>query len=320
MTDSPTQHDYIECTNAAIDFIVRHLDGELNLEALAEVAGFSPFHFHRVFKSLVGETLNQFVKRQRLERSLFMMSHSPELSLTEICLACGFSSSSDFSRSFKTRYGTAPSEFDVSKFRDSRRKEFEEAIAGHEQGYALKRLPPGANPDGFKAKIRDLPARTVAYIRALNPYQSNTVVDTSRQLVRWAEARGLANGQWLGYMWDDPEIVALADCRYDTAVVVDESQFKIQAAGEIGRFVFPAMTVAEVTIAGDIQLEQRAIDWLYGTWLPQSGYVPDDQPAFEAWSGQPFEHGDEHFELSCQLPIQRLAGPGRKPSKLRGTQ
>ena len=103
-------------------------------------------------------------------------------------------------------------------------------------------------------------------------------------------------------------------------MVVDESQFKIQAAGEIGRFVFPAMTVAEVTIAGDIQLEQRAIDWLYGTWLPQSGYVPDDQPAFEAWSGQPFEHGDEHFELSCQLPIRRLAGPGRKPSKLRGTQ
>jgi len=70
------------------------------------------------------------------------------------------------------------------------------------------------------------------------------------------------------------------------------------------RYEFPAMRVAEVAIAGDIQLETRAIDWLFGTWLPQSGLDPDDQPAFEAWEGQPFAHGFEHFELRCQLPVR----------------
>ena len=54
-----------------------------------------------------------------------------------------------------------------------------------------------------------------------------------------------------------------------------------------------------------LRLEARAIDWLYKTWLPSSGYVPDDQPAFEAWIGRPFAHGNEHFELACQLPIKR---------------
>jgi AraC family transcriptional regulator len=64
------------------------------------------------------------------------------------------------------------------------------------------------------------------------------------------------------------------------------------------------MRVAELVIRGDIQLEVRALDWLYQTWLPNSGYVPDDHPAFEAWIGRPFAHGPSHFELACQLPVR----------------
>ena len=54
----------------------------------------------------------------------------------------------------------------------------------------------------------------------------------------------------------------------------------------------------------DVPLEQRAIDWMYGTWLPRARYVPDDQPAFEAWVGRPFAHGLEHFELDMHLPVR----------------
>jgi len=117
----------------------------------------------------------------------------------------------------------------------------------------------------------------------------------------WASARGFADRQWLGYMWEDPEIVALKDCRYDVAVEVDD----VRSEGEIGRFQFPAMRVAEVRIKGDIALETRALDWMFGTWLPRSGYVPDDQPSFEAWIGRPFAHGFELFEIACQLPVKR---------------
>ena len=306
---NPRRMNYIERTNAAIDFIVRNLDGELKLERIAQVACFSPFHFHRVFRLLVGETLNHFVKRQRLERALYLMSHAPGHSLTEIALECGFSSSSDFSRSFKRRYGTAPSAFDVDVFRVSRRKEFDATMASNENGPGLTRLPVGSNPDGFEVTMRELPARTVAYIRVLDPFRSNSsaVVDAYNRLMDWADQCDLANGEWLGYMWEDPEIVALEDCRYDVALAIDSSRFDLRPQGEIGRFEFPPMLVADVAIRGDLQLEQRAIDWLYGTWLPRSGFVPDDQPAFEAWTGRPFSHGHEYFELSCQLPVKRAA-------------
>ncbi len=302
--------DYVQSVNRAIDHVTRNLDGSLQLDEVARAAGFSPFHFHRVFKSLTGETLGNFVKRQRLERSLYLMSHARGRSLTEIALECGFSSSSDFSRSFKQRFGTPPSAFDLATFRDSRRDEFNKAQSADASDGAsdvdgalrFARLPPGENPDGFAVELRDLPPRTVAYVRVLDPYSSFTAVRQAyERLMAWASARGLSDRQWLGYQWEDPEIVALKDCRYDVAVEVDD----VRPEGEIGRFQFPAMRVAEVRIKGDVQLELRALDWLFGTWLPRSGYVPDDQPAFEAWIGRPFAHGFEQFAIACQLPVNR---------------
>ncbi len=292
---------YIERVNLAIDHIVQNLDQRIVLEDVARVACFSPFHFHRVFRTLVGETLKQFVRRVRLERALHTMVHRPDRSLTEIALASGFSTSSDFSRTFKQRYGVPPSVFDADTFRARNRETLDAKAAPYREGHHLTRLVPGENPDGFVVTLRELPARTVAYIRVLDPFREGAVVQAAERLVAWADERGLGNGQWLGYMWEDPEIVAMEDCRYDVALVVDE----VQPNGAVGRFEFPPMRVVEVEIRGDIALEQRAIDWMFGTWLPQSGYEPDAQPAFEAWVGRPFAHGYEEFAIRCQLPIKK---------------
>jgi AraC family transcriptional regulator len=126
--------DYVARVNCAIDHVVSNLAHPLTLAEVSKAAGFSPFHFHRVFKAFLGETLNQFVKRQRLERALFLMSHAPRRSLTDVALDCGFSSSSEFSRSFKQHYGLPPSVFDIETFRNCRREELDREsgwIASH---------------------------------------------------------------------------------------------------------------------------------------------------------------------------------------------
>src|SRR3954464_13058899 len=89
--------DYVDRVNRAIDYIADHLDAPLKLDDVARVACFSPFHFHRIFQALVGETVHDFVKRTRLERALYLMAHDAGRSLTDVALACGFSGSSDFS-------------------------------------------------------------------------------------------------------------------------------------------------------------------------------------------------------------------------------
>ncbi len=128
-TSAQAPVDYVERVNRAIDYIVHNLDQPLRLEHVAGVACFSPFHFHRVFRSLVGETLNQFVKRLRLERALFLMAHDSQRPLTEVALSCGFSSSSDFSRNFRQRYGVPPSALDLETFRNSKRDDIQTLTA-----------------------------------------------------------------------------------------------------------------------------------------------------------------------------------------------
>jgi AraC family transcriptional regulator len=304
-----TSLDYVARVNRAIDFILQNLDQPLKLEIVAGAAGFSPFHFHRIFRSLVGESLSEFVKRIRLEHAVALMSRENRetrrrQSLTEIALACGFASSADFSRCFRQRYGVPPSRFDVASFRAKRRDEWQTAVTDAKHAahrHLLDKLEPGANPDGFAVRLRRLPPRVVAYIRVLDSYREGAVVSAIERLVRWADARGLGDGQWLGYMWDDPEIVPHEKCRYDVGVEVPD----VTPCGEVGRMEFPAMQVAEVEVRGAIDLEMRALDWLFGTWLPASGFVPTEQPGSELWMGRPFAHGTEHFELLLHLPVER---------------
>lgn len=291
-------HDYVDRINRAIDHVTRNLAEPLRLEDVAQVACFSPFHFHRIFRALVGETLHAFVKRLRLEHALTLMSRRDGSSLTDIALACGFSSSSDFSRSFRAHFGVPPSVLDVERFRRMRRDQMIDALVPDDRA-RLERLPPGENPDGFTVRIRDVPPRRVAYVRVFRPYAGGVTEATAR-LMAWARERGLAGGQWLGYQWEDPEIVPLELCRYDVGLEIPAT---VAVDGDVSVTDFPAMKLAEIEMAGPIELEMRALDWLYTTWLPRSGYVPDHQPGFEAWNGEPFAHGYEHFDLRLQLAV-----------------
>jgi AraC family transcriptional regulator len=142
--------DYVERVNRAIDHVVSNLAHPLTLQEVSKAAGFSPFHFHRVFKSFLGETLNQFVKRLRLERALFLMSHAPRRSLTDVALDCGFSSSSDFSRSFKQHYGLPPSVFHIETFRNRMREEFERLLSSQNGSPRITTLPAGHGNEHFE--------------------------------------------------------------------------------------------------------------------------------------------------------------------------
>src|SRR5262249_38231174 len=169
-TRAATAQTYVQRVNLAIDYIVGRLAEPLRLRDLARVAMLSPFHFHRVFQTLVGSTPADFVQRLRLEKALTMLTHPRPPSLTAIALACGFSSSSDFSRCFKRRFGIPPSSFDLDAWRRTHGAELEAIVEQAAPRPHLKRLPPRHNPDSLPVRIRELPARTVAYIRAGLPY------------------------------------------------------------------------------------------------------------------------------------------------------
>jgi AraC-like DNA-binding protein len=80
----------------------------LDVRALAAVAHVSPAHFIRSFRAVFGETPHRYLRRRRVERSMFLLRET-ERSVTEICLAVGFTSLGTFSRTFRTIVGETPS-------------------------------------------------------------------------------------------------------------------------------------------------------------------------------------------------------------------
>lgn len=286
---------YVDRVNRAIDFMLAHLAEPLNLEDVARAARFSPYHFHRIFAAIAQETPHAFLKRARLERAVFLLANRRELSLTDIALECGFSSSSDFSRSFRAHFGVPPRLYDVDRARQTGREEMQKKLH-----IDPARVAQSADPQAFQLELLDLPARRVAYLRVHRPYEGQGVLEAIARLRSWAEPRGLAGGQWLGYQWDDPELVALEKCRYDLGLEIPDD---IELSEEVSEALFPPMKVAQLEIKGPVELELRALHWIYETWLPNSGYAPDHQPGFEVWNGAPFAHGLTHFELRIHIAV-----------------
>src|ERR1051326_2350905 len=106
-TSDATLKDYKQRLLRVLVHIQQHLDDSLGLGELAAIACFSPHHFHRVFKGMVGETVMGHVRRLRLERAAgeLKLGHR---SVTDIAFQAGYETHEAFSRAFKAKYGIAP--------------------------------------------------------------------------------------------------------------------------------------------------------------------------------------------------------------------
>jgi AraC family transcriptional regulator len=103
------RREYGQRLNRVLDYIDRHLGEPLNLAALAEVTHFSPFHFHRLFKRWLGETLGDYLRGRRLEVGALWLAHRQGKPVLDIALEVGFGSTESFARAFKQRFGITPS-------------------------------------------------------------------------------------------------------------------------------------------------------------------------------------------------------------------
>ena len=103
--------DYRKPVFKAMDYISHHLDDNPGLDEVAAAAAISTFHFHRIFKTMVGETIAGFTRRLRMERAARRLLASPKSDITTLALAAGFSSSQNFAKAFRLHFAMSPSEY-----------------------------------------------------------------------------------------------------------------------------------------------------------------------------------------------------------------
>ncbi|MEW6402415.1 MAG: AraC family transcriptional regulator [Chloroflexota bacterium] len=110
LTDAQSLQAYSERISDVQRYIREHTDEPLNREVLAEIAGFSVPHFHRIFTAQVGENIASYVRRVRMERAGRKLRMGA-VDITEVALAAGYDSHAAFSKAFKQHFGLSPSEF-----------------------------------------------------------------------------------------------------------------------------------------------------------------------------------------------------------------
>ena len=327
------REEYWARINRALDYIEQNIEQELRLEEIARVANFSAFHFHRIFRAMVGETLNRFIQRIRIEKAASMLLANKKKSITEIALDSGFSSSAVFARVFKEMYTMSASQWrnggyvtyrkeckTESKICKTVSKRCKESRSG--TGYIDSVGKDGAVSDSiysqadernfmskFKPDVRieEMKEMQVAYVRHIGPYKANEklfeqLFDT---LMRWAGPRGFVNkdAKVLIVYHDNPDVTDESNLRTSCCITVPAGT---RAEGEIGMMTIPAGKYA----CGHFELRndeyQNAWDAVCGDWLPESGYQPDDRPSFELCLNDPHEHPEGKHVVDICIPVKPL--------------
>jgi AraC family transcriptional regulator len=313
--------EYQKRVNRVLDHIRAHRSEELTLEQLAAVAGFSPFHFHRLFKAMTGENLKEHIQRTRLESAASALLTRRHVDILVIALDHGFGSASAFARAFKERFGMSASQWRAGGASHARKLGQSESKLGIAEGNPGKARPAadahdasctgnGAG-DESEAQIMDvtvksLPARRVAYMRTIGPYGPNGGISQLwEKMSRWAEARDLFGPDrvGLGIAHDDPRITDPAHCRYDAAVEIPAD---FVADGDVNVTTVEGGKYAVARFRGPASELGRAYDRLFGQWLPSSGYQPDNRLMFELMQGQWCDPKTGHFTLDICVPVRPL--------------
>lgn len=208
----------------------RRLDEPIDAADLAKIACISPFHFHRVFRAMVGESVMEHVRRLRLERAAHRLKFTDQ-PVAEIALGASYEAHEAFTRAFGALFGESPSEF--------RRRH--------------RAIPaPGSlsevhwNVDGDVSTFRAIaqpplelvplerPPIRAAFVRHVGDYMGT--MSAWEKLLGWTGAKGVPVTGAFGLVHDDPDVVPIDRLRYDACVPVGE---RVQADGEVGIVVVP---------------------------------------------------------------------------------
>lgn len=279
----------IERAVALIERAIAQGEDPPELARLAEAAAFSPFHFHRVYRAMTGETSGQTVARLRLLQSLRLLAGEAR-SITDTALAVGYQTPQAFSRAFRQGIGATPSELRAEPERLRR----EIARLAQPPGSAASSAP-------LRVEVVEVDPFQVLALRVTGGYpQQNRGYG---RLFAWAaehERMEQLSGLY-GVPWDDRRDVAVADCAFDCMIALnapfepeDEAFRRVPMGG--GRY-------ARLRHVGPFDGLEALTDALLAQWLPDSGERLRDAPLHHEYLDDPDETPESVLRTDIYLPL-----------------
>lgn len=286
----------------AVGAITGGLDEAIDLGRLAKNAALSPFHFHRIFRGMVGETPLELHRRLRLERAAYQLADG-DRSVLRIALEAGYESHEAFTRAFRRRYADSPSAF---------RTRFQRPGCGIDSPYQLPARSPihyragDDHPSFFRKEspmdvtLETLKTLRLGALRHLGPY--NQIGAAFEKLGAIAGGSGLFGPEaaMLAIYHDDPDSVEPAKLRSDACIVVSQDKALPDSLTEAH---LPAGTYAKTVHVGAYEGLTAAWGELMGQWLPASEHRLGTGPSFEIYRNAPGQVPDSELITELYIPI-----------------
>ncbi len=264
-------------------YIQANLAASFDLQTLADIAHLSPYHFHRIYHAISGETIAATVKRLRLQRAAGYLVQT-SLSIAEIAKQTGYANVQSFTRIFKQEFLLPPALYRQNGSH-TRFQTTTETIA------TLRR----------EVRILELPAMLGICAEHHGSYlMIEKAFDT---VFRYVQAHHLEDAitAVVGIYDDDPFAVAESKLRSRACIML---AFDTQPKPPIARVQIEAGTCAMLRHQGPYADMRVAYLWLYGQWLPHSGYLVADAPVFEVYLNHPRDTKPSDLLVDIYLPLQ----------------
>lgn len=285
---------------------LENLEGQCpSLEELSDVAGLSKYHFSRIFQSIVHESLGCYVKRIRMEKTLFLLAHRADMSLTEIALRQGFGDSAAFSRAFKKYFGISPKAY-RSQYSKKCQENFR--ISGYDTSTVKKEGTEDVSPVTGQIELLEWKEQRAMYVRFMGTYEELGVKFDMLLQQLFARAKehqlpDLTSGRLFAIYHDNPEFTDKQNFRTSLCLMLPDNYRDHTAAG-LETMVLEAGLYA----VGHFELlpgqYSAAWDFMYREWMLGSGYMPRNTYPFEVYLNAPGP-GERHQVDIC-LPVERM--------------
>lgn len=299
--------EYISRIQKVQDYIEQNYGKNMTTEELAEVAGFSKYHFNRIFKSVMDESLLQYVNRVRMEKALFILAHRPDRNMTDVAYELGFGDSAIFSRAFKTHYGLSPLAYRKKYSTNCKENLF---LSEYNKPVKNKKWVEEPFPNTGQVRVVNMEDEELVYIRHVGTYKSlgRTFAKWMQELFRLSHKQGLlkdGKNKFLVMYHDNPEFGDEKHFRTSLCLTVPEGC----VAKEDGKLGVTKLEGGLFAV-GHYEINpgqfEDAWDHMYRNWLMMSGYVPRNATPYEVYLNNPKEDKDGLIKVDIYVPIEPI--------------
>lgn len=313
-----TQSFYEAAVKKAVAHLLTHLDEPLDLAEVARAAALSPFHFHRVFRGMVGETPLAMHRRLRMERAALQLLQG-DASVTAIAFDSGYGSHESFTHAFHTHYGVAPSDFRRRSLdRDGSCARSQRFQLAARNGVHFDVTRPNTSQEAIDPEtiglviasggvpmdvaIKEMPAFRLGAVRHIGSYQQiSEAFQRLDTIVASADLAPNAQTAMLAVYYDDPESTPAEQLRSDAALSLPDD---VELPAGLSEVRLQAGTYAMTTHVGPYQGLGDTWARLMGEWLPKSGYrVADGALSYERYRNTPQTAAPHELRTELYLPL-----------------